>query len=283
MTRPRRRRRRPSRPGGHLVLALLGVLLAAPLPAAAQLVMGTVADAANEHPVEGARVVVRAPDGSVRAEVATDRAGRFFARLDALTPGDLLVVESLGYETQRVLLGDLPTWSPSGVELVVAIPPAPLAVEGLVATVRSRSLVPGLVQAGFYERQEAGAGKHHLVTEAERASADRPSDLVRRVQGVTLDRRGNLQGYEPRLTRTSTTYAFRGGGCYPAVVVDGALVRRSGSADDPRVENAPFDQLVSAGHVQALEVYDSPAGFPARFSGLQSGCGLVVVWTRLGG
>jgi len=188
-------------------------------------------------------------------------------------------VEALGYRTQRIRLGDLESFTATGIEVTVDLPPSPLAVDGLVAEIRSEALVPHLVSGGFYERRRTYHGHFEIIDEAKRASANRTSDYFRPILGVRLDRRTNLQGAEPRLRGGQGHYALIGGTCYPTVVLNGAVVRRGGPPSD-RVTASAFDQIVGPNHVLALEVYRSASEVPARWSGSLGACGVILLWTR---
>ena len=60
-------------------------------------------------------------------------------------------------------------------------------------------------------------------------------------------------------------------GCEPAVFIDG--VRIHGGA-------AAIDELVSPIEIAAVEVYRGPSEVPVEFSGPETGCGAIVIWTN---
>jgi len=42
-----------------------------------------------------------------------------------------------------------------------------------------------------------------------------------------------------------------------------------------------IDAAVNPAEIQAIEVYTKPASAPAQFTNNMSGCGSIVVWTRM--
>lgn len=242
-------------PGSGPVRGLLPLLLApalllgaaSPAPVLGQILVGGVTDVETDRSVPDAAVRVLGRDGSVRIATSTNGAGRYFLRLDRLSPDDLLVVEALGYQTQHVPLGDLPSFSPTGMELDVALPPDPLAVEGVIAAVRGEPLIRSLVISGFYDRQRTNFGGFRIVEEVDRNRARVASDLLRGIQGVKL-LPANGPWLEPILRRMNSS----GGtpACLPAVYLDGAMV------------------------------YSSPSQLPPQYGGRYGRCGVILLWTR---
>ena len=62
--------------------------------------------------------------------------------------------------------------------------------------------------------------------------------------------------------------------CRPDLYVDGFLFP-SGDLE--------IDEAVNPAEIQAIEVYTKPASAPAQFTNNMSGCGSIVVWTRMTG
>jgi hypothetical protein len=63
----------------------------------------------------------------------------------------------------------------------------------------------------------------------------------------------------------------------PVIYVDGVKVHTPGSGDPMYILRE-----LSGLDIEAIEVYRGPASVPAEFSGLDSACGAVVVWTKRG-
>lgn len=267
------------------VLAVVALALSAPAaPLASQILKGTLSDAENGRPIAEGAVRVHDARGDLLHTLTTNRAGEFFLRIEALDPRFFLVTEALGYESVRLPLGDLPSFSPSGMDVSISVPPAPLAAEGLTATVRAEPLLRKLVTSGYYERQRTNFGQFMVLDANERQRARVPTDYLKGLQGVRFMNWGGTRGEEPLLSRSNNSYGRR---CYPSVWVDGALVRRSrvetAAQMDPDVPEVvttiPFDRLVSPGQVQAIEVYASSAQIPAQYAGTEARCGVILIWT----
>jgi hypothetical protein len=65
-----------------------------------------------------------------------------------------------------------------------------------------------------------------------------------------------------------------GGVCYSRVYLDQAIVYRG-------PPQRPFDlNSINAEQVEAIEFYASPAQVPAKYQGLDTDCGVLVIWTR---
>lgn len=130
-------------------------------------------------------------------------------------------------------------------------------LEAVVVSARRQTV---LERSGFLERQERGIG--HFVTrdDIESSAALRVSDLFRRIPGARVVR-GSRGGFE------SARVLLRGG-CAPRFVIDGMML--SGQV--------VIDDLVATTQVEAVEVYHG-SNVPIRYAG-QSGCGVVMVWTR---
>ena len=130
-------------------------------------------------------------------------------------------------------------------------------LEAVVVSARRQTV---LERSGFLERQERGIG--HFVTrdDIEASAALRVSDLFRRIPGARVVR-GSRGGIE------SARVLLRGG-CAPRFVIDGMMLTGPVAIDD----------LVATTQVEAVEVYHG-SNVPIRYAG-QSGCGVVMVWTR---
>jgi len=63
------------------------------------------------------------------------------------------------------------------------------------------------------------------------------------------------------------------------VYLDRHLIRTGGLGGDP----AAFNEITDVFDVAAAEIYRSPAEIPPEFNGPNSGCGVIVLWTRQGG
>jgi hypothetical protein len=87
---------------------------------------------------------------------------------------------------------------------------------------------------------------------------------------------GGGSGGTDAIWRPSASDRFRGlvAGCYAQVYMDNKLM-------NPERPTEPFDiNVVPAEQIEALEWYASPAQTPARYTNLNSVCGVLVIHTR---
>ncbi len=99
------------------------------------------------------------------------------------------------------------------------------------------------------------------------------SDLLRQVPGVYLVMQG-VTGYVPQTRMLASLRPGRWqGGCTMKVIVDGV--------DFPLDMGFTLDDVVAAQDVSAVEVYPHHGiGAPIQYRGLDSWCGIVMVWTK---
>ena len=115
----------------------------------------------------------------------------------------------------------------------------------------------------FERRRAHGLGQYLTDEEIQRSGASNIQDAVRAMRGVDLDCGGTMYaGCRIRMTRAPR-------GCTPEYVVDGQV-------DDTFGPSTPIRDVI------AMEVYTGPSDVPGEFAGRNSGCGVVVLWTRTG-
>lgn len=244
--------------------------------------VGRVRDARTRQPVATAAVSITG-----RPEVvASDGRGRF-ALSGLPVGGHELSVRHLGYATLTY-----PVTVTRGLttEVDIGLSPDPVELEPLVATAtRPRRLE---IQ-GFYERRYwgelTGGGTFFTAADIERRAPLRITHMVADAPGVRLAN-CNLQGHGCRLYSTRASTGFSDEGCQLNVYLDGNLVVRgseerwSRAAGDGPLRNRPppesLNNLVLPGEIAGLEVYVGAGGLPAEFSGSDSRCGAVVIWTK---
>ncbi len=235
-----------------VTLALLLTLI--PAGAAwAQVVHGTVLDAASGAPIPMADVALLATDGSIVGRQVTDEDGRFFIRAPA-AGSYWLRARRIGYASSMTDSFALETGQDTVTELRLL--PSPILLDPLEA-VGERSRVPRLVREGFYKRQAKGFGYFRTPEDLE---ALRPVFLEDLFWGM-----GSVQ---MRGGTVVTLRFFRP--CPLSVAIDGILV----------LSSAPWTELVHVNDIEAIEVYPSPAGVPVWLSGPVSRCGAIVIWTK---
>ena len=235
--------------------------------------VGQIQDARTGQPIAAAEISV----GGRREVVQSNRTGHFV--LSALTAGKHeLSVRHLGYAQLRdsvAVEGGLTT------EVDLGLSPNPLELEPLVATViRPRELEV----RGFYERRHwgelNGAGTFFTAEDIERRNPARITHMIADAPGIRIadcDVRG--RGCKLFSTRLSSGFSDRP--CMMNVYLDGVLVMRSG--DDRWGGGSPVqsvNEYVLPTEIAGIEVYRGAAALPAEFSGFDSRCGAVVIWTK---
>ncbi len=250
------------------VLLAATTLAAGPLAwsASAQVIHGTVVDAATGDVVAAAYVAILDTAGVAVGGGATGADGRFVVRAPRYGVYRLRASQ-LGYDG---LLTEVVGAGPGGeLSLLLRMRPSPVDIPSL--TVEANRRVARLEAVGFYQRRAMGFG-HYLTPEQIVArNASYTGDLLQGLAGIRVI--GDL-GRQIVLTRASMSMFVRGP-CAPSVVVDGYPVVVGGIGGP-----VSLDQLVAPQDIEALEVYPGPAGVPVQYSGYMSPCGAIVIWTR---
>jgi hypothetical protein len=253
-------------------LAILLALFAS--PAAAQSISGRVTSASTKQPVANADVIVL--DQARSLVMRTPSSGNGAFSFAAPRPGNyFLRISLLGYKTSETSIlaaGD------STIRVTIELQDSVLPVSGVTATGTARTR--RLERIGLYDRQKARRGVYVLRDEIEQRHAQRISQLVQgqaglRVQpvarsvasGITrgdLVMRGGMQG------------SMRSAYCFPRLYLDGVLARPSSTT----APTLTLDELANPEDIEAIEIYRSASQLPAEFSGADSSCGVVLIWTR---
>lgn len=241
--------------------------------------VGTVVGADDQAPIGGAMVLIRKLDGSPVYSAVTDEQGRFrLVHPDQATRDYTLSIEHVAYADVRQEFSFAP-----GEQLAMEIRLAETAIEldPIVVTERRRGL---LVDVGFYDRLERGHGIYIERDEIERRRPSQVTDLMQGRAGLKVVPAGGLK-YDIRLTSMDRFT----GDCQPSIWLDGALVRDAGVAmtstgatGSTLNTQLQLSEIISPEHIEAVEVYTSPAGLPLQFGGSNAMCGVVVIWTRRG-
>jgi len=245
----------------HLYRLIIAALLSCPAPLLAQAVAGRVIDRGTDKPIPQAAVTVLDGAGRVAARTVSDTAGRFSVQLGR--PG--------GYRLRAVRIGYHQVTTPGfdvamreALEADVYLSAGAVDLEPL--TITSRPEPPrrrNLELAGFYERERNGPGTFLRREAIERSQRPRMTDILAALPGV---RRTTVQG-RPAITLGRSASSRP---CSPAVFIDGQPLTRPEAIDD----------IVHVAAIEALEVYRGPSQTPARFAGVEAGCGVIVIWTQ---
>lgn len=244
-----------------LAAVAVAALQLAPSPAAAQrraarsLLLVHVTDEQG-RPMPGAYVsVAGVPHGET-----TDRGGD--ARIAAVPQGNRLVeVRRQGYAFRRVgtdfVGGDT-------VRREVAMTPAPIELDGIVATSWGRSM--RLVNNGFYDRQRRGLGAFMTRQRLDQLRPFHTADAFRYMRGFMVRSDG----------ANDVVVGTRGGGdCLPSVFIDGGTMFVRGSRDQSDALS-----MVRPDDIEAIEAYMGLGSVPAEYNMMGSSCGVILIWTR---
>ena len=212
--------------------------------------LGRVVDRSTDRPVATAAVRLLG-----LTEVAeSDRQGRF--RLTGVPAGTHeLEVRRIGYAPLRHAVEVTRGLT---MEVEIGLVREPVGLEPLVvSTTRSRRLEI----KGFYERKHwgelLGLGTYYTAEDIDRRRPIRISHMIADAAGIR--------------TRGGVIYNVRMGGCPTNIYLDN--IKIEGGSES-------IDSLVLPIEVAGLEVYKGPASLPAEFSGSDSRCGAIVIWTK---
>lgn len=209
----------------------------------------------NGRPLRLAEVRLVDADIAVRP----DTLGKF--RITAVPPGTHVVeARSLGYAPVRRRVE-----SRAAVSLTIDFTLD--AVAQVLRPVRKMATRDPF-RTGFDARMKHNRGGHFLTNDDVRKSGlSRVTDLLASVPG--LERR--MVGTQPVIEFTGRgTRTFSPTGCPVAYMVDGVPYEPAGLG---------LDGEIGVANVEAIEVYDA-ATVPAEFTRRDSGCGVILIWTR---
>lgn len=243
--------------------------VAAARPAFAAVTRGTAVAAgiitdANGEPIYAAEVRII---GAGTDPVKTNEQGAY--QLTGLPAGTATVeVRALGFGPYRSV-AELRRDRTTTVDLTLnkqAVQLAPVSVTGF-STLFDRS--------GFELRRKAGNGAFITEEDIRRRAAVRLEDVFRGIPSVQLIPVG-LSGYAVTIPRAAgQAGVFAGNVCYPSYFVDGSLF----TGLDPQVSGG---LPIPPEDVRGIEVYASLSAAPPQYARLDSGCGIILIWTKRG-
>jgi hypothetical protein len=242
-----------------IIIALLATVSAARV-AEAQPVSGRVVEAAFGQGVSGAMVQLVAEDSTVLATVFTDSAGAFQLPGSAL-PGQFVYVARFGYRNLRMVIAEVRRKESL---LEIELVPEPVILPRVEATAESRNR--WLESNGFYERMKLSNGQ--FVTRdmlADRFQTNRRvSEVLRQVPGVVrVDESVNNALVYLRSPQVKISWTPCPAMIYVNGLQQGKVLPRTLPAD-----------------VEAIEIYRGPSQVPARWSGAEAACGVILIWLR---
>jgi len=210
------------------------------------------------------------PTGSVvalgtEAHVETDPQGRF-TLTDVPVGSRILEARSIGYRPERYQLA-VRAGEPRRVEIVIG--DSVQTLEAITVTAATY-----LDRVGFNQRRKTVQGHYLDEEDFKRSAATRTEELFRLVPGVRLNPRGmgytiemqRAQGqiFNPRLRNY----------CAPSYFIDGNYF--------PLPPNQNVDLPMVPAELLAVEIYSNIFSAPLQFQRRDSGCGVILIWTKRG-
>ena len=147
----------------------------------------------------------------------------------------------------------------------------------MLDSVRTTAVTSGI--PSFDEHKRLGLGHFITSEQLEKREVSHLAEVLETIPSLQITRDGPTKAYA---TRSRGTISFndaggtRGHVCYATVYWDGHAVYSNVDTTQPR-----FDlNSIPVGEIQAIEYYAGPSETPAEYSGLNSTCGVLVIWTR---
>ncbi|HVH09958.1 MAG TPA: carboxypeptidase regulatory-like domain-containing protein [Gemmatimonadales bacterium] len=217
----------------------------------------------NGDGVPGANVVAI----GTNSRAVTDERGGF--TLPEVAAGSRIIEASaIGYPPTRAQI-EIPPQGTEHVDLMVGD-----SIAFLDPVTVSARYEPYLTRVGFSLRRRTAVGHFLDTTDVQRAGAVRFEEVFRMVPGVRLRPSGS--GYLVELQRGEgqITNPVLSNYCAPLYFIDGVYYRLP-PMQTPSVDVAPEEVL-------AIEVYSNLTNAPPQYQRLDSGCGVILIWTKRG-
>jgi hypothetical protein len=241
-------------------VGVLAVLALAPEMANAQRssasMRGRVIDKTSAAPIGRAEITLVIDNRSV----VTDSSGNYV--FTALPRGAVhLVIRAPAFPTTRVIV-ELRSGEALERTIELDSTAAGRGVQDLpVVSVIASSPVANYRLSGFERRRLTGRGHYLTDEQIRRSGAASLQDAIRALRGVSWECGG---GRECRIRMVRAPM-----NCHPEYVID----------ERP---NNDFGPSTPIRDIVAIEVYTGPSDVPGEFAGRNSGCGVIVIWTRSG-
>lgn len=255
---------------------------------------GIVIDSADARPIGGAQVAL--PE--LARSVLTDSAGSF--RISAIPPGVYhVLIRHIGYRSVDVRFR---FDSADSLDRRFILGASAAAFDTVVVTAARSSGIPS-----FDEHRRIGMGRFLTRAELEGEGERRLGDVLTSFSGVTIvhGRSGQswvsskraagsmcppVTSFNGEMKGSLGANCLEGNGvyvpervelgmgmqiaCYAQVYLDGTLMNHGRPTEPFDANSIPLAQL------EAVEYYAGPGQTPAQYSGLESRCGVLVLWTR---
>ena len=232
-----------------------------PARRAAGVVDGVVSDT-GLSPLQGAFISIL----GTKIRVGTGPSGRF--RITDVPAGQyLLIVKRVGYHPASsavdVIASDTLRLSYTLEKL------RPEELEAVVVTAKS----PSIRMAEFEGRRKLGVGEFMTQAEIEERNSAFSTELFRRFKSVNVspNHAGPITQYYALSAREGGNPSL--GACPMQVYLDQV----------PLPSPFNLDLLPPPKEIAGIEVYAGASTIPPQFSGMNRGCGVIMVWTRDGG
>lgn len=240
-----------------------------------QVVRGTVADSATTKRLDSSWVSLFGRDGHIVDRVLTDSSGEFM--LSARAPGSHMVqIERRGYRTVRTERFALE--ARAEISLSLFLSPEAGELGPVKVTAVSEEDAPYLARSGYLERKRVGQGVYLDGADLmERRSRSRDfADVLRAIPGVsTIALGGDNSAFRLR-GMESIARPCR----IPLVYLDGMVVAANDHGASWAQLLRDLTSVIHLEHLLAIEVYRGPSEVPSEYGGAESGCGVVLIWTR---
>jgi len=217
----------------------------------------------NGTTIPGAAVVAVGTDSRVEA----DGAGGFALR-DVAAGSRIVESRAIGYPPARVQV----TIRPGGSHhLTIVLGDSAHVLEPVTVEARYQ---PYLARVGFERRRNTAVGHFLDTTEIRRAGAVQFEEVFRMVPGVQLRPNGSSYLVELQRGQGQITNRELANYCPPSYFIDGVYFPLP-PVETPSVPVAPEEIL-------AIEIYANLFSAPLQYQRLNSGCGVILVWTKRG-
>lgn len=226
----------------------------------------------DSTPLSGARVEVLTLELEPIRTGKTAPDGAF--RLDSLPAGRVYVVaRARGFVSD--IRGPIELTPSEAAEVSFALRARRASPDTLPVRV-GRRRDPVLASAGFYRRRANTAGDFMTAPEIRDSGA---ATLSRLVGELVPDARIIRSPAGDGVVLPGGQDSMRDA-CFPLVYVDGTQVGRAGPSSR-RGGNVSLNSLVDLESLRGVEVYSSSAEVPGAYSGVDSRCGVILLWTGI--
>ncbi len=244
-----------------LVAIAMGSVALSNASARAQVIRGSVIDATTKRGIADVDVTLSDSARARERRISTDSAGNFRFVLEG-SGAYTLRAQRLGYTTTSAEGVQVDRTEEIELQLKMGVEAIP--IDPLIIIARRPERLGRLAE--FYDRVEMmgklGTGRFITRAEIESRNPHLTTDLLRMVPGLRV----SAQSRSVVVTR-------QGGGCVPAIFVDGMFVNRDGRTS--------INDFVMPQMIEGVEIYRGPSEVPPQFQD-RSGCGAIVIWTRRG-